>query len=236
MNTNLRIKTGWLCLAAAGAIACATVQAQPISFDHLNAGAAGTSQNDPLVWANGAAFVAESGYYYPMTYASSGRFAGHFNSSPTLVALSAGTLPAGLPPAYGSFIQVQLTLLSAPTGGSLGFWLTGDMVPTYPLNVGQSTPLIDLSNPLTAGDPGEDPAGHIHGRRFTATLPGDYLVGLQLFDTSQNGVGGGPIHTPSEMLHVNFRAVPEPVPLAFLGIALGGTVLLQIHRKRARRL
>jgi hypothetical protein len=56
------------------------------------------------------------------------------------------------------------------------------------------------------GSPATDPYGHIHGRRMTLTKPGIYRVGFKLFDTSANGAGGGPIHTPSEILIVYFQA------------------------------
>jgi hypothetical protein len=56
------------------------------------------------------------------------------------------------------------------------------------------------------GSPGTDPYGHIHGRRFTATKPGIYTVGLRALDLSENGAGGGPIHTPSDVLKVFFQA------------------------------
>ena len=59
---------------------------------------------------------------------------------------------------------------------------------------------------LGAGEPGGDPFGHIHGRRFTATKPGLYKVGFRALDVSTNGAEAGPIHTPSPVLHIYFQA------------------------------
>ena len=205
-----------------------------ITFGHLNAGALGTNQNDKLVWANGAAFVTNSGYV-SMPLATGGVATGFFTSTgPTLSALSGTILPSGLPPAMGSFIQVQMTLISAPAGGSFGFWLTGATAPSFALNVGDSTPLFNLSDPLTAGDPGDDPFGHIHGRRYTSTQMGDYILGLQLFDVSTNGVGSGPIHVPSDTLFVNFRAVPEPSLAVRFAVGLSGLCVMRFNRRQGR--
>ncbi|MFZ9856619.1 MAG: hypothetical protein ACO3I0_16020, partial [Limisphaerales bacterium] len=58
------------------------------------------------------------------------------------------------------------------------------------------------------GSPGSDPYGHIHGRAFTATLPGLYTVGFRLRDVSTNGPGGGPLHSPSAVMRMYFQAGP----------------------------
>ena len=59
-----------------------------ITFDHLNAGAIGTGYGDQLIWANGGTFATNAGYY-AMPYASSGTYAGYYNSSPTMTVLPA---------------------------------------------------------------------------------------------------------------------------------------------------
>lgn len=175
---------------------------------HLNAGAQGTNQNDQLLWANGALFAANSGYYYPMNLATNGTYAGYYNSAPTLTALAGTTAPAGLPPAMGSFLRAQITLVSGPEGGKFAFW-TNTAGPAFNLGVGESSALFDLSDRSAgAGTPGGDPFGHLHGRRFTATARGDYIVDFRLFDTSTNGLAGGPIHTPSDAFLMDFRTMP----------------------------
>jgi hypothetical protein len=72
------------------------------------------------------------------------------------------------------------------------------------------------------GEPGADPYGHIHGRRFTATLPGLYTVGFQVFDTSHNGDNGGPIHQDSAVFPLYFQA---GLTIAALTVTAGDTLL-----------
>ena len=81
-----------------------------------------------------------------------------------------------------------------------------------------------------AGQPGGDPFGHLHGRRWTFTDPGTYTIGFRAIDTSVNGLGGGPIHASSEILYMNFAPVPEPSTLA-LG-ALGVAAAWWLRRRR----
>ena len=93
--------------------------------------------------------------------------------------------------------------------------------------------MIGLSDAsIGAGTAGADPFGHLHGRNFTATVPGESVVGFKLFDTSVNGAAGGAIHTSSEVLNVKFAAVPEPgvVALFAIGVPL---VLWGAVRRRA---
>jgi hypothetical protein len=235
------VKAGLACVAAFGLLQGTSAQAQgQISFDHLNAGAVGTGYGDQLIWANGALFASSSGYYYSMTKSTAGTYAGYYNSSPTLTVLPAtadnlGPVPNA--PALGSFIQATITLVSEPDGGSFSFWDVGATTPTYTLNPGDISPEIPLSDvSLGAGDFGADPYGHIHGRRFTATVPGDYIVGFQLFDTDDNGLDGLPIHTPSDILYMDFRtAVPEPSTNALAGMGLVAFGLMAFKRIRSER-
>jgi hypothetical protein len=175
---------------------------------HLNVGALGTNQNEQLYFANGAAFIDSSGYVKTLNYTNAGTYAGYFQQNITLIALPRTSANAGPDPAaaaFGSFIQAGITCLEAPLGGAFAFWDTGATAPTISLTVGQtSTNLWVLSE--NNGSPGSDPYGHIHGRRFTATKPGLYKVAFRAVDTSTNGLGGGPIHTPSATLPVYFEA------------------------------
>ncbi len=201
---------------------------------HLNAGATGQNQNDPLVWANGADFSAGSGYLQEMAFATSGRYAGLFNSGPTFTALSL-TNAGG--PAAGSFLTAEIVSVAGPTGGQFAFWegedLGGGSSPLFSILTGgtglsHQFALSDAS--LGAGVAGQDPFGHIHGRRFTTTAEGLYTVGFRVLDTSANGAGGGPIHLPSEVLYMNFATVPEPSVFALAGLGLAGA--WWIRRKR----
>jgi hypothetical protein len=175
---------------------------------HLNAGALGTSQNDPLYFANGNDFIDTSGYVKTLTFTNGGRFAGYYQGNITLTALPT-TAEHGGPDANasapGSFLQFRMRCLSGPKGGAFGFWDAGTTSPTESVMPGEtSTNMFALTE--SDGSPGSDPFGHIHGRRFTATKPGIYKIAFKVWDTSTNGVGGGPIHTPSEFLPVYFQA------------------------------
>lgn len=175
---------------------------------HLNAGAAGTQQNDRLLWANGADFVSTSGYIKTLDYTNAGRYAGYFQQNITLTVLPATGANAGpdpAAPALGAFLRVHLTCSDAPPGGTFAFWEAGATMPTLSVGAGQSaaTPFA-----ISQGDgaPASDPYGHIHGRRFTATKPGLYKITFRAIDTSTNGAGGGPIHTPSDPISIWFQA------------------------------
>lgn len=203
-------------LLAFGIVVLAT---QPLEAQHghLDAGAVGKNQNDRLIWANAADFVAGSGYVKTLDYTNSGRFAGYFQGGITPTALPATEANAGPDPdaaALGAYLQFRLSFLEGPPGGEFGFWETGSTAPS--LSIGASlanTNLWRLSE--NDGAAGSDPFGHIHGRRFTATKPGVYLIGFQAVDTSTNGADAGPIHTPSEELPIRFQAgvnVFEVVP------------------------
>lgn len=214
----------WLPLAVGVLLVTITAQAQRITSGHLNVGALGTNTGSQLTFANGAAFVLTSGYVQ-MELATSGTYAGYYGSGPSVTALPQTVAHGGpnpMAPSLGSFVEVNMTLHAAPEGGVFSFWNTGSLVPTFSLDtVGEVSPLWNLSggeeNP-TAGSSGADPYGHIHGRRFTATLPGEYIIGFQAFDTSPNGAQ----HAPSSPLEIRFMAVPEPSTLALL--LLGGTL------------
>ena len=214
---------------------------------HVNAGALNTNQNGQLYFAIAHGFVGGSGFVVTninvtLHYSNSGRYAGLMNSgSPTFTALSQttnnGATPSPFAAAYGSFEQLRLeSVLSGPAGGTFSFWEDDSLTPTHSLLVGQSVAsgnLIPLSNTaLGAGNPGADPYGHLHGRRFTADLPGVYEVGFRILDTSVNGSGGGPIQSPSDLYRFRFTAVPEPSAVA---LALGGAAVLFAARRFRRQ-
>jgi hypothetical protein len=194
-----------LCLGAALAL---HVPLYAADHGHLNAGAVGTNQNDQLIWANGAEFIASSSYVKTMDYTNAGTYRGYYQQNITLTALPRTAANAGPNPAaaaLGAFIRVKMSCVEAPPGGEFGFWNAGATNPTVSMSAGESSANTWA---LSQGDgsPGSDPYGHIHGRRFTATQPGLYKVTFQAIDTSANGIGGGPIHTPSVELPVWFQA------------------------------
>jgi hypothetical protein len=175
---------------------------------HLNVGAVGTNQNDQLIFDNASAFSTTNDYVKTLLYATSGTYAGYYQGNITFTALAAtadhlGPVPNA--PALGSRIFAELVSVSGPAGGAFAFWDTGATSPAISLATGTSgTNTFRLSE--NDGSPGSDPYGHIHGRRFTATKPGFYTVAFRAWDFSTNGLAGGPIHTPSEVLKVYFQA------------------------------
>ena len=227
MNRTTFLKAGAL---SAALMFCA----QTMTAQHLEAGAAGQNQNDALVWENGAELANSSGFVMPLTLATTGRYSGLYNGNITLVAMSS-TVAGG--PALGSFIQAEIVSVAGPSGAFFGFWegvtYGGGATPTF--NIATGSEGLSLRYALSdasagAGQAGQDPAGHLHGRRFTTTEEGLYTVGFRAVDTSVNGTGGGPIHTGSEIVYVNFQAVPEPSVFALAGTGLVG--LWFIRRKR----
>jgi hypothetical protein len=203
---------------------------------HLNAGATGQNQNDQLVWANGAIFAADSGYVQNMAFATSGRYTGLFNSGPTFTALHSTDAGGS---ALGSFLTAEIVSVTGPAGGQFAFWegedLGGGASPLFSILTGGTGlsyrfALSDAS--LGAGAAGQDPFGHIHGRRFTTTTEGLYTVGFRVLDTSVNGAGGGAIHLPSEVLYMNFQTVPEPSVFALAGLGLAGAWWLRRRRMK----
>lgn len=207
---------------------------------HLNAGALGTNQNDQLYFANGSLFAASSGYVQTMSLSNSGTYAGYYNSGPSFTALPQTVANGGPVPnatAFGSFIQMRLESVTGPAGGTFSFWDTDATTPTISLAVGASSPsaLWALSDAgLGAGQPGADPFGHLHGRRFTVDVEGDYTIGFRLFDTSTNGLAGAPIHAMSGVFLFNFQGVtvPEPSTLALLSAAASGLGWVARRRRR----
>lgn len=175
---------------------------------HLNIGAVGTNQNDQLIFDNAAVFFTSIDYVKTLDYASSGTYAGYYQGNITLTVRAATVAhlgPEANAPALGSRIFAQLVSVDGPQGGAFAFWDTGATAPTLSLACGTTgTNTFRVSE--NDGSPGTDPFGHIHGRRFTATKPGIYTVGFSAFDFSTNGIGGGPIHTPSSVLKVYFQA------------------------------
>jgi hypothetical protein len=223
-------------LILAGAMAA---QAQ-----HVDAGALGTSQGSQLYFENGATYVAGSGYVRTLTYSTTGRYAGTYNGGLTFTALSrlGGDEPASPnAAALGSFLELGIVSVSGPAGGNFQFWEGADQgggsspLVSFTSGYSASTPTItwDLSDPATAGDAGEDPYGHLHGRRFSVTgQTGTYTVGFQLVDTSVNGTGGGPIHSPSDVYYVQFSATPVPEPSDYAAIAGVSLVGFALWRRR----
>ncbi len=175
---------------------------------HLNIGAVGTAQNDPLIFANRDIFEVATNYVKTLTFATNGAYTGYYQGNITFTGLAVTEAHAGpedFAAALGAQLHAQLLAVDGPAGGVFSFWETGATSPTISLACGTSgTNTFRVSE--NDGSPGSDPYGHIHGRRFTATQPGIYTVSFRAFDFSTNGVGGGPIHQPSSVVQIYFQA------------------------------
>lgn len=182
---------------------------------HLYAGALGTNQNDPCFFSNGSLFdAASSSVSLPQILRTNGLNAGYYRGDALTFSALAGTPPNGGPipghAAFGARLAVQVVSVMGPPGGSFAFW-EGDGESdlgalTFSVPVGTTNGAHYLVISENDGAPGSDPYGHIHGREFTTSLPGTYLVGFRVIDLSTNGLGGGPIQSPSPVLQVRFQA------------------------------
>lgn len=201
----------WLAAVIAGWAMSVTAVGQHL---HLNAGAVNSLAGNPLYFPNGFNFITNSGYFLPLKFETNGPYAGyHHHGSLTLTAL-AGTGDNGGPAfghaAFGARIEAEVVQVDGPAGGSFGFWDSNgeedatELTFSVPVGERAGTQRFRLSE--NQGQPGEDPYGHIHGRRFSATVPGLYVVGFRLVDTGGNGPGGGPLHPPSEVFPVYMQA------------------------------
>jgi hypothetical protein len=182
---------------------------------HVNAGAVSLDPGSQLDFFNGSRYVTNSGYDVSCRFATNGTYAGYyFNEGLTFTALP-GTLLNGGPAvgraAFGAHLVLRVVSVDGPAGGSFGFWESpGDDLDaealTFSVPVGEHAGTQEIPLSQNNGEPGADPYGHIHGRIYTTTLPGLYIVGFQIRDTSTNGPGGGPIHVPSDLYPMYFQA------------------------------
>jgi hypothetical protein len=174
---------------------------------HLQIGALSTNQGAQLYFYNGADFATNSRYVKTLTFTNTGRYAGYYQGNITL-AVQAATGDYGGPepdaPALGSHIRARIVSVKGPPGGAFAFWESGATSPTITVASG-ATGTNSFHVTQTDGSPGVDPFGHIHGRRLTVTKPGIYVIRLQAFDTSTNGLNSGPIHSPSPFIDIFFE-------------------------------
>jgi len=182
----------------------------PSQHLHLNAGATNTAAGTPLYFANADTFVASSGYVFNLVLRTNGPAIGLYDGGVTFTALSSDGFD-GPPAAPGSQLALAVQSLAGPQDSQWSFWESdacedlGCCI-TFSLLSGTTngTNLFLLSQ--NNGLPGEDPYGHCHGRRYTASKPGLHTLGVQILDVSTNGPGGGPIHNPSQVYYLHFQA------------------------------
>jgi hypothetical protein len=184
---------------------------------HLHAGALAQTQGSQLYFWNGAGFVTNSQFCQPLRFTNSGVFAGYHEGSLTFASLPGTPATAGPHPSAalpGAQILLRFVSCEGPTGGSFGVWNVDGFnfdeneaeTLTFSLPVGTTNGSNTIILGENLGEPGADPFGHIHGRHYSATLPGLYTLGLQLVDVSANGPGGTPVHQPSDLFRIYFQA------------------------------
>jgi hypothetical protein len=205
-NTLSRLKT-WI---AAGVLALA-FGASAQDHGHLYISARTQQHGSPLYFDNANIFEMPSGYVKTLLLNTNpaSRYLGRYDGNITITPRSTNTLrgadygpDAALP---GSVIHVQFTRVDGPAGGAFEFWENTGTEPALSIPVGQGvTNLIKVSQ--STGAPGDDPWGHIHGRRFTATVPGLYFVTVRAHDLSTNGLAGAPNHTPGPAMIIACQA------------------------------
>jgi hypothetical protein len=197
----------------AGALYLSPAQGQHF---HVNAGAVAPEVGAALTFVNRALFAEESRFVIHLRPVESALYGPLFygGADLTFTALPA-TLDNGGPSPKaalsGTRIAAIVESVDGPPGGAFSFWDSFDgffdateITFTVPIGTLGGTNRFLLSE--NDGSPGADPYGHIHGRKFSATLPGTYRVGLRLVDDTLNGPGNGPLHAPSERIVFLFQA------------------------------
>jgi hypothetical protein len=179
---------------------------------HINAGVNAAST---LVFANADRFAAESGFVVRLPAVTNGIYGGyHIANSPTFTALASTPINGGPATGHalpGTRVVARIVEVDGPVGGEFGFWESpGDEMDaealTFSVPVGERAGTREFPLSENSGQPGADPYGHVHGRYFSATLPGLYTVGLRLRDASSNGPDGGPLHPESAVTRFLFQA------------------------------
>lgn len=232
---NSRIAIAVLCMLTAAAF-------RATAHDHFTAGIVDSNGNGQPDAGEPLQFVGEDGsdrkfhlLPRPVGYRPIQRCGGYYalderprtlfpTDAFSLTALSDGQIEIAAPghAHTGAWIWVEITAVSGPEGGNFGFWDENRSyyhdTPTVSLPANTSFPPHAFVLSEGTDHVSEDPQGHIHGRSWTADLPGDYFVSLRLVDRSTSGPGGGPWHPPSEtyVFHFlagpDFRVTPEAMP------------------------
>jgi hypothetical protein len=182
---------------------------------HIFGGALSTNQDGKCYFSNGALFDAnQSSYSFPQVLRTNGLNTGYFRGDVlTFTALAGTTINGGPIPghaAFGAELAVQVVSVAGPPGGGFQFWEgdgesdLGTITFSVPVGTTNGTNYLIISE--NGGVPGTDPYGHIHGREFTTSAAGTYVVGLRIIDISTNGAGGGPIQSPSDVFPMRFQA------------------------------
>ena len=175
---------------------------------HLYIGAVARTPGAKLVFDNEYEFAAASNYVKTLTFDTTTKYSNYFQGNITLTGRALTAANSGPEPfaaSAGTDIWAGIVRVDGPSGGEFAFWENGATGPTIRVPCG-GTNTNQFRITSTVLSPTSDPYGHVHGRRFTATVPGIYKVSFTAWDRSTNGAGGGPIHAPSDVCGIYFQA------------------------------
>jgi hypothetical protein len=171
----------------------------------------------PLTFANDYAFSASNSAFVLTLDYNTNTYAGHYVTAGILnnIAFTSEGDESTTHPVDGTLVRIRFVGVAGPPGGSFGVWDVpgfgngnNSTTLTFSLPVGTTNGTNSILVSENSGEPSADPYGHIHGRQFSATKPGLYLVTVQAYDASHNGTGGGSLHSPSSLLSIYFQAGP----------------------------
>ncbi|MCW5559996.1 MAG: hypothetical protein KIT22_19440, partial [Verrucomicrobiae bacterium] len=162
------------------------------AHEHLAAGARTSEVGAELFFVNAANFAAESGYVFPLALATNGTYAGFHRVEFSFVCQPATPDyggPAPFHPVLGARIEAVFETIEGPAGGEYEFWeAAGEEEPAteiaWRMPVGGDSFQLGVPVSQSNGQPDADPYGHVHGRVYSATLPGLYRIGIRFVDTS----------------------------------------------------
>jgi hypothetical protein len=182
-----------------------------LAHTHLEVGANRTAPNSPLAILS-AGYSTDANYAFDLNHATSGPYAGYFQTGDLSFSSKASYEDHWAAP--GTQVRLRFLSVTGPTGGSFGVWdvegFNWDELDatalTFSLPVGTTNGTNSILLSENNGEPGAEVYGHIHGRHYSATKPGLYIVTVQAYDGAHNGPGGSPIHTPSAPFSIYFQA------------------------------
>jgi hypothetical protein len=172
-------------------------------------GAADNTNAAPLCFINAGQCATNSLAVVNLRYTNAGPCALQFEGCVPMMAVPASAScggPAANHAAEGARLELELVSLNGPPGASLGFWEPAQSQPCFRIPVGEAAGSNRFVLSECKGAPGEDPYGYIQGRRFAVSQPGLYCLGFRVVDSSTNGPGGIPIHTPSPLYQIYLQA------------------------------
>jgi hypothetical protein len=172
-------------------------------------GAVAQTNSAPLCFINSGQFIINSLAVVNMQYTNAGTCAPQYERCVPMMAVPA-TLSCGGPAtnaaSVGSRLELEFVSLTGPPQANLSVWESGQAQPCLSLATGEVAGTNRIVVSQTQAAPTADPYGCVPGRLLAVSRPGLYCLGFRVVDTSTNGPGGVPIHTPSPLYYVYLQA------------------------------